>query len=163
MKGSVKMGYSNLAYDVWEDELNEQKKETKKVNAKKTKKNFKPIVYVLILSVAAYYMISKNVVLYETNQEIKDKQQQITNLETYISQRTFELEQSVDLATIEQEASQRLNMQRPQSYQIEYVSVARADVTEVTANDVEGVKNKVGKAAKGLKRNIIGIFSLNGK
>ena len=160
------MGYSNLAYKNWEyyeEEVVETKQQVKEAPQKKTAKNFKPIIYVLVISMAAYYMISKNVVLYETNQEIKSKQQELSDLEAYTSQRIFELEQSIDLATIEHIATTKLNMQRPENYQIEYVSVKRADVTEITSGEVEGVKNKVGKAAESLKRNIVGIFSVSAK
>ena len=149
------MGYSNLAYKEYLDEqtkISEPVKENPGVRKKKIR-NFKPIVYALILSAAAYFMISKNVMLYETQQEIKSKQAELTDLETYTSQRVFELEQSVDLTTIEQIATTRLNMQRPEQYQIEYVSIDREDVTEVTSGEVEGVKNKVNKAADSFKKN----------
>lgn len=157
------MGYSNLAYKNWAEEEEIVVTKSRVEPKKKNVRNFKPIIYVLVLSVAAYYMISKSVVLYETNQEIKQKQAELTELETYTSQRTFELEQSVDLATVEEIAASKLNMQRPESYQIEYVSRNRDDVTEVTADEVEGVKNKVGKAAESFRRNIVGIFTIRGK
>lgn len=157
------MGYSNLAYKNWVEEEEIVVTQSRVEPKKKNVRNFKPIIYVLVLSVAAYYMISKSVVLYETNQEIKQKQAELTELETYTSQRTFELEQSVDLATVEEIAASKLNMQRPESYQIEYVSRNRDDVTEVTADEVEGVKNKVGKAAESFRRNIVGIFTIRGK
>ncbi len=158
------MGYSNLAYELRENEEQSYSPSPKKIKVKKVKsKNFTPIVYALVLSMAAYYMISKNVALYETNQQIKSLEKQLTDVETYTSQRMFELEQSVDLSTIEQTAKSKLNMQRPEAYQIEYVSVEREDVTEVTAGDVEGFKNKLSRFNKNFKRNLIGIFSLGGK
>lgn len=158
------MGYSNLAYKYWEEEITETEKVPEVApQKKKAIRNFKPIVFALILSASAYYMISKNVAVYETNQEIKNMRAELTQLQTYTSQRAFELEQSIDLATIEHIASTKLNMQRPESYQIEYVSVKRDDVTEVTAGEVEGVKNKVNKAAESFKRNIVGIFTIRSK
>ncbi len=159
------MGYSNLAYKYEEDYSFEEKSQKRAVaTAKKTKKkNFTPIVCALVLSMAAYYMISKNVELYETKQNIKSLQKELTALETYTSQRIFELEQSVDLATVEEIATTKLNMQRPEQYQIEYVSIERDDVTEITAGEVEGVKSRVGNATKNLKRNLIGIFTIGQK
>ena len=153
------MGYSNLAYELYEEEIKEQEPKKVQKATKEKKKNFTPIIYAVVLSVAAYFMISRNVELYETNQKIKQLQQELTNLETYTSQRVFELEQSVDLATVETIATTKLNMQRPEQYQIEYVSINRDDVTEITANEVEGVKSKVNSVAKNLKRNILGIFA----
>ena len=159
------MGYSNLAYKYEEDYSFEEKAQKRAAaTAKKTKKkNFTPIVCALVLSMAAYYMISKNVELYETKQNIKSLQNELTALETYTSQRIFELEQSVDLATVEEIATTKLNMQRPEQYQIEYVSIERDDVTEITAGEVEGVKSRVGNATKNLKRNLIGIFTIGQK
>lgn len=159
------MGYSNLAYK-YEEDYSFKEEAQKKVEVKSEKikkKNFTPIICALVLSMAAYYMISKNVELYETNQNIKSLQNELRTLETYTSQRIFELEQSVDLATVEEIATTKLNMQRPEPYQIEYVSIERDDVTEITAGEVEGVKSRVGNATKNLKRNLIGIFTIGQK
>ncbi len=159
------MGYSNLAYKYEEDySFKEEVQKKVEVKAEKVKKkNFTPIICALVLSMAAYYMISKNVELYETNQNIKSLQNELRAIETYTSQRIFELEQSVDLATVEEIATTKLNMQRPEQYQIEYVSIERDDVTEITADEVEGVKSRVGNATKNLKRNLIGIFTIGQK
>ncbi len=159
------MGYSNLAYKYEEDySFKEEAQKKVEVKAEKVKKkNFTPIICALVLSMAAYYMISKNVELYETNQNIKSLQNELRALETYTSQRIFELEQSVDLATVEEIATTKLNMQRPEPYQIEYVSIERDDVTEITAGEVEGVKSRVGNATKNIKRNLIGIFTIGQK
>lgn len=158
------MGYSNLAYkDYYEEQEDIVISAPKKEKSEKVVRNFKPIVYALVLSMAAYFMISKNVALYETKQEIKSKQNELMALEAYTSQRAFELEQSIDLKTVEEIATTRLNMQRPEQYQIKYVSIDRNDVTMVTAGEVEGVKNKVNKAATNLKRNIVGIFTIGAK
>ena len=159
------MGYSSVAYKYEEDFFVKEKKEqAKEVVSKKTKKkNFTPIICAIVLSMAAYYMISKNVELYETKQNIKALQEELTTLQTYTSQRIFELEQSVDLATVEEIATTRLNMQRPEQYQIEYVSIERDDVTEITAGEVEGVKNTVDNATKDIKRNLVGIFTIGQK
>ena len=54
-------------------------------------------------------------------------------------------------------------MQRPEEHQIEYVSIDRDDVTEITAGEVEGIKNKVDSAAKNIKRNLVGIFTIGRK
>ena len=159
------MGYSNLAYKYEEDySLNKKKEKNLEVAGKKTKnRNFTPIICAIVLSLAAYYMISKNVELYETKQKIKSLQNELTTLQTYTSQRIFELEQSVDLATVEEIATTRLNMQRPEQYQVEYVSIDREDVTEITAGEVEGVKSRVDNAAKNFKRNFVGIFTIGQK
>lgn len=159
------MGYSNLAYKYEEDYfVKENKEKTLEPAGKKAKKkNFTPIICAVVLSLAAYYMISKNVELYETKQNIKSLQNELITIQTYTSQRIFELEQSVDLATVEEIATTRLNMQRPEQHQIEYVSIDRDDITEITAGEVEGMKNKVDNATKDFKRNLVGIFTIGQK
>ena len=101
--------------------------------------------------------------VYETEQEIESLQKQLADLESYTSQKVFELEQSVDLATVEEIATTRLNMQRPEKYQTVYVNIKQDDVTEVNASQVEGVKNSVSNAADSLKRNLLGIFNMSWK
>lgn len=120
--------------------------------------NFFLICAILALSVSAYFMISKNVQLHETNSEISRLEKELSGLESTTSQKIFELEQSVDLDAVEEIATTRLNMQRPEKYQIVYVDVPMEDVTEVTANDVEGVENQIANIAKKMKDNIFGIF-----
>ena len=65
------MNYSNLAYELDRRNDTEEHIEKKKAHKKIEKRNFKPIVYAVVLCMAAYYMISKNVAVYETEQEIK--------------------------------------------------------------------------------------------
>ena len=151
------MNRSNLAYDI-EEQIELQPQKEKKTEQKQ-KHSFRAVKYVLILTVAAIYLISKHVAVYETEKRIKDLQTEIAEIDGYTRQKTFELEQSTDLAAIEEKATNELGMQRPENYQIEYVNVELDDVTEVTQNDVEGFANRFGAFMSNLKKNIVGIFS----
>ena len=164
------MGYGNLAYKLdhsMYERAGRQEKPTvkpkKAATVHKSKLNLKLIFLVLLVSVSAYFMISKNVMVYETEQEIQSLQKELADLESYTSQKEFELEQSVDLTTVEEIATTRLNMQRPEKYQTVYVNIKQDDMTEVNASQVEGVKNSVSNAADSLKRNILGIFKMRWK
>ncbi len=164
------MAYGNLAYKYdnlariqeEDDKIREVKKtQSRKVKLKEQRKlNFFIIAGILILSVAAYFMISKNVQVHETSDEIKKLQSELAMLESNTSQKMFELEQSVDLDSVEEIASTRLNMQRPEKYQIVYINSQSDDVAKVTADKVEGVGNRVGSMAESLKKNFLGIFDL---
>lgn len=161
------MGYGNLAYkleDYQTTKTTTTKPEVQSVQtAKKTKLNYRLIFMVLVLSVSAYFMISKHVMVDETQREIQRLEKELAQLEAYTSQKVFELEQSVDLATVEEIATTKLKMQRPEKYQTVYVNIKKDDVTEITAGEVEGVKNRVTDTADSLKRNILGIFKLSWK
>lgn len=161
--GNLAYKYDNLARIREEDD---KAREAKKLQARKIKLreqkrlNFFLIAGILLLSMAAYFMISKNVQVHETKDEIKKLQNELAMLESNTSQKMFELEQSVDLDTVEEIASTRLNMQRPEKYQIIYINAPSEDVASVTADGVEGIGNQVGSMAENVKKNFLGIFDL---
>lgn len=152
------MEYGNLAYKM------EPEEKGKKVNrvpkAPKQKLNFKVVFFAVIISLAAYFMISKQVAVFETEKEMENLQAQLQSMKSKEVQKNFELEQSVDLATVEEIATTKLNMQRPEQNQRVYINVTSDDVTEITAGETEGVKNRVSNVADAVKKNIIGIFSI---
>lgn len=164
------MAYSNLAYNYdnlsrMEDEnariREEKKKEEKKLKIMQQRRlNFFVVCAILLLSMSAYFMISKNVQVHETSDKIVSLQKELSMLESTSSQKIFELEQSVDLNAVEQIASTRLNMQRPEKYQIVYIDVPVEDVTDVTAKESEGIASNIGSMAEHMKKNFLGIFDL---
>ncbi len=158
------MGNSNLAYawnDRYEEESKAKRQELSLDRKKKTKKNRAIFVgYVLMLILAAVFMIGKNVHEYETEIEIKNLQKELAALESYTSQKLFELEEDIDLAYIEDTAKTRLGMQMPTKNQTVYVNIKRDDVCELTCDEVEGLGNRVKTAAADIKQNVIGLFSL---
>lgn len=150
--------YGNLAYKE-EPEL-KVKKAREVAKAPKQKLNLRIIFFAVLISFAAYFMISKQVAVFESDKEISRLSEKLETLKSTEVQKTFELEQSVDLAFIEKEATTRLNMQRPDQNQKVYVNVTGEDVTEITSGDAESVKNRVTNIAESVKKNIIGIFSI---
>ena len=158
------MGNSNLAY-AWDNDRYEEAKakrqELSLERKKQTKKNRTVFVgYVLLLILAAVFMIGKNVAEYETEIEIKNLQKELAALESYTSQKIFELEENIDLTYIEETAKTRLGMQMPTKNQTVYVNIKRDDVCELTCTEVEGLSNRVKTAASDFKQNVIGLFSL---
>ncbi len=160
------MGYGNLAYkwedDRFEEQIKEKRKKITQDRKKETAKNRVLFVgYVLMIILAAVFMIGKNVTEYETELKIKELEKELASLESYTSQKLFELEENTDLTAIEEIATTKLKMQRPTKNQIVYVNIKQDDVCELTSKEVEGVKNRVSEAAVDLKQNVIGLFSMN--
>lgn len=93
-----------------------------------------------MLAVCAAFMISRNVAVYESRKDVEKLQKELNQLKEYSSQKAFELDQNLDLELIEETATKKLNMARPEKYQIVYVNIKQDDVTEVTAREVEGIK-----------------------
>lgn len=160
------MGYDNLAYQ-WDDEETVRRREKKRKSQQEAKrramkmKHIKYMVCMVLFTLTAYFMVCKYVAVYETQNQIKDLQKQLATKQSYTSQKVFELEKSVDLNTIEQQATARLNMQRPDKTQTIYVNVQKADVTEVTAGSVESMRSRIERNLVKLKEFIVSIFTLN--
>ena len=117
------------------------------------------ILYIVTLALSAIFMISKFVAVYDTEQEIKSLNRQLEQKQSYTSQKIFEMEQSIDLTEIERKAA-KLGMQRPEKHQVIYVDVKTNDLSELTASDVEGLKNRSASFFDKLIQNIVGIFTI---
>lgn len=159
--------YGNLAYKPSTSQNKNQKEDTERKKREKElaqmrarKATIFRILYSVTLAFSAIFMISKFVAVYDTEQEIKALTKNLEQKQSYTSQKIFEMEQSVDLTEVEKIASTELGMQRPEKHQIIYVDVKTNDVTEVTASDVEGIKNRSASFFDTLWKNIKGIFSI---
>lgn len=161
------MGYSygNLAYELEREEAELHKKKNKKkeyqakVKAYKIR-HIKVMMIVVMTSLVAYFMVAKYVAVDDTQNKIESLEKQISEVQAQTSQKTFELEQSVDLATIEEHATTRLGMHRPEKYQTIYVNVRKDDKTEITANQVEGIRNRMSNSYIKLRDNVASIFTI---
>ena len=118
------------------------------------------ILYIGAIAASAAFMISKFVSVNETSSQIKSLNKELAGIRSYTSQKIIEMERKVDLSEVEEIATTRLGMQRPESYQTIYVDVPQSDKTEVTVGEVEGAKNSIKSFLNGLKKNIIEFFSI---
>lgn len=161
------MTYGNLAYkyDYITEKQNIEKPDDK-TEVKKAVPKSKPISYaakllsVVVLTISAIFMIAQFVEVNETQADLSEARSQYEFEEAVTAQKAFELEQSIDLSKIEQEATNRLGMHRPDRHQIIYIDVPQDDVTEKTADEVEGFKNRFSGAVKSIMSNIVEFFSI---
>lgn len=158
------MGYGNLAY---KEEYYIPKKrppKKKKLSVKKQRVNrmryIRYIVAIAVAALAAGFMISTFVTVHETKSRVRELEAQLAEAEAVTSQKAFDLDHKIDLATIEDEATNRLGMKRPEKYQTVYVNVSRDDVTEKTAGEVENARNKFSEVFKNIVSNIVEFFSI---
>lgn len=154
----MEYGYGNLAYSL---EPKQEVKEVRKVvKAPKQKFNLRVVLFAVLISASAYFMIAKQVTVFETEKEIASLTAALEEMKSLEVQKNFELEQSIDLNEVESIAVTKLNMQRPEHGQKVYINVTSEDVCEVTAKDTESITNKVSGAADTVKKNIIGIIGI---
>lgn len=168
------MEYGNLAYkydydyDIPIKEKRPQKKPDRIKNAKnhsrnaaaRKKRHLSTMAAIIMMAASATYMISRFVQVNETEQQLAALEKELAQAQAYTSQKVFELEQSVDLTEIEKEATTRLNMQRPENYQTIYIDVKQDDMTEITANSVESLPNRILAGFKKIGEYIVNLFSI---
>ena len=176
------MTYGNLAYkyDYMDEKTVKEKKRNKSVKYAPTKKNnkskktskrgkrqkkqemsyFGKVACVIVLAVSAIFMIIQFVEVNETQSALASAKNQYKFELSVTSQKSFELEQSIDLSKIEKEATTRLGMRRPEKYQTIYLDVKRDDTTERTADEVEGLGNRAVKLFNTVISNIVDFFSI---
>ena len=139
----------NLAYELelhentarLREKVEEHKKQTKtKAKAKVVRTQKVIAICSVILALCAGFMISRNVAVYESKNEVEALQKELNQLREYSSQKAFELDRSLDLEEIENLAKTNLGMVRPEKYQTVYVNIKQEDVTEITAREAEGFK-----------------------
>ncbi len=165
------MEYGNLAYRLperYEEPIYRRKPQENKVRIVKRNreqmlirgKNIRRICVVIAVAMSAGFMISEFVTVNETHQKVAALQKELDQIESATSQMVFDMEQSVDLAEIERQATTRLGMQRPEKYQTVYVNVRQEDYTESTAGEVEGIGNGIISLIKNIGGHIVRFFSI---
>lgn len=162
------MTYGNLAYktEAPSREQVQQKHNTKaKQNSAKyrrtNKLNFaERTACVVIVSLAAIFMIVQFIKVNETQSALSAAIERFRFEESVTAQKSFELEQSIDLSKIEQEATTRLGMKLPEKHQIVYLDIKKDDITDKTAKEVEGVSNRLVSGVKSLVSYIVKVFSI---
>lgn len=165
------MEYGNLAYKLpqrYEKPIYRRRPQENNVRIVKRNreqmlirgKNIRRICVVIALAMSAGFMISEFVTVNETKQQVASLQKELDQIESATSQMVFDMEQSVDLAEIERQATTRLGMQRPEKYQTIYVNVRQEDYTESTAGEVEGIGNGITSLLKNIGGHIVQFFSI---
>ncbi|MGN0183427.1 MAG: hypothetical protein ACI4DP_13630 [Candidatus Ornithomonoglobus sp.] len=130
------------------------KKKTKKISFAAK------VASIVVVTISAISMIVQFVEVKETLVVLNETKAQYAFEQSVTSQKSFELEQSIDLSKIEQEATTRLGMKRPERHQIVYIDVPKDDVTEKTAGEVEGFRNRTAAIVKSIISHIVEFFSI---
>lgn len=160
------MEYGNLAYKEYQHTPMKKKPQQNKSDKRKHNqmlnrvKNIRRICATVVLALSAGFMISEFVAVNETKQQVAQLEKELAGAESVTAQKMFELERSVDLSEIEEEATTRLGMQRPEKYQTIYVNVKQDNVTEKTAGEVEGLPSRLLSGLKRIGGNIVAFFSI---
>lgn len=159
------MEYGNLAYKEYYTPKKPKKPQQNRADNKKQRlhnrnKALRYIAVIAVLSVAAGYMISTFVTVNETKADVARLKNDLADMQAQTSQKSFDLDHAIDLAEVEEIATTRLGMQRPEKYQMVYVNVSREDAVEKTAAETDGASKRFSDAVKAVWSNIVDFFSI---
>lgn len=130
----------------------ELKTEKKKVKAK-SKKNLRKVFLAVSAFGIALLIVYRYAMISDMNMENIKLKKELSEINNMNAQLQLAAEKSVNLSEIEKYAEEKLGLQKPQSYQIEYINLDKEDLIDnkvVTEN-----KNWFGK----IVFNIIEFFS----
>ncbi len=121
-----------IEYNVYEENKVLKQKKKQRVNNKLKLK----VVFTIITFFAAFFQI---IFMYaqitEVNYELSELNKKYSDVKNGNIQLKLEIQKSTDLNRIKEVAETRLDMQKPDKYQIVYVKVPKKDVTKIAAID----------------------------
>ncbi len=114
------------------------------------------LFYIAVIFAVAFCLIGREVSIYEKSAEISRLQNKLEQAQSETKQARIAAEKSVDLKTIEDNATNKFAMSRPEKTQTVYINIKQQDYAEKTADKDAGVELQQNIQA-GIK-NLFGIF-----
>ena len=117
------------------------------------------IFYIAVIFAIAFCLVGREVSLYEKSSEINRLENRLEQVKSETKQARVGAEKAVDLKTIEESATTKFAMTRPEKSQTVYINIRQNDYTEKTAE-----KNIAIEFQQGIQssiKNLFGIFGIN--
>lgn len=116
------------------------------------------VFYIALIFAIAFCLVSREVSLYEKSSEINRLENRLEQAQTETKQAKIAAESAVDLKKIEEAATTKFGMSRPEKNQTIYINIQQDDYTEKTASKDIGLEIQH-SIQSGIK-NLFGIFGL---
>ena len=155
-KGSSYYAYGNVAYDIqpeytpyYPNEVEEQhriaeEKARKLENRESRITAFKFILIIVLLFAGSIAFMGMNVRVANERVELRKEKNQLADLKASNAILQAELTEKIDLDYIKEQATTRLGMSEPQTYQIVYIDVPKQSYTVQYATDAANEEKKSG-------------------
>lgn len=120
-------------------------KSTKKEASKPQPRNrYASFLRLAIVALFAFLVLARGVALTDKANRLNEMKKELAQLQAQNQKTQMDIEKALDLNRIEQIASEKLNMRRPEKYQIVYINLDRVDYVE----KAEGTASPIGKASR---------------
>ena len=130
----------------------QRKKVSRGVSKKASRKYIRSnILSILLITSLAFVLLARYAIITEKTTRLTNLKAEYESANSVVVQKEFNLEREVDLQKIEEIATTRLGMQRPEKHQMVYITMNNSDYTE---------KEETGnKSGGGLFASIAGGFN----
>lgn len=134
--------------------MNEQ--EAKKARAaRNAKSKLKTIASILLVFAIACTILYRNVIIIESSTESQQLDERLTTLRAANTKLNYELKKEVDLKKVEEIATTKLGMKRPDKHQTVYVDVTQKNYAEVKNSTAE---KSLGGTFSVIKQKVINVL-----
>lgn len=147
--------YGSSAYnlDAMEKMHQEQSKKAEIKKQAATKGNQRKILSIITIAfILAFVILYRNTLIIEKSDAMDKLQSQLTHLQGMNAQTEMKLKEKVNLQYVEEMATTKLGMKRPDKYQTVYVNVVQNDYAEISEeyknkNTYEGALSAINKGS----------------
>lgn len=116
------------------------------------------VFYIVIIFAIAFCLVSREVSLYEKSSEVSRLESRLEQVQTDAKQAKIAAESAIDLKKIEEVATTKFGMSRPEKNQTAYINIQQGDYVEKSAKKDVGLEIQQ-NIQNGLK-NLFGIFGV---
>ncbi len=128
------------------------RKKVRRGTSKKARKNvWSNILSILVITSLAFVLLARYAIITEKTSLLTKLRTEYETANSIVVQKEFNLEQEVDLQKIEEIATTRLGMQRPEKHQMVYINMNNTDYTEKA--------DKQGMSGGGFFASVLGGFN----
>lgn len=128
-----------IEYNVYEENKVLKAKKNQRAN---NRIKFKMVFTIFIVFLAFFSIIYMYAQITEVNYKLNKLNKEYNNIKNDNIQTKLEMEKNLDLNRVREIAQTRLDMQKPDKYQIVYLKVPKSDVTKVAEADNAGISSK---------------------
>ncbi|MBO4897259.1 MAG: hypothetical protein J5590_03070 [Clostridia bacterium] len=140
-------------------EKTEPRKKVKRGTAKKVSKKYvrSNMLGILVVTSLAFLLLARYAIITEKTTRLTKLRAEYETANSMVVQKEFDLEREVDLQKIEEIATTKLGMQRPEKNQMVYITMDNSDYTE-KAESVDASRGGFFASVTGGLNNIVEYF-----
>lgn len=117
------------------------------------------VFYIVLIFAVAFCIVSREVSIYEKNSQVNRLENQLEQAVSETKQAQIASEKAINLKTVEEVATSKFAMSRPEKSQTVYINIQQSDYAEKTAKKKFGTELQEGIQSS--IKNLFGIFGIN--